>query len=274
MAYGIGASKPGESAAAALLHGALDLGINLIDTARAYGDAEAIIGRHLADRRDEYFLLSKVAAGGQDRVRQLVEESLRNLNTDRIDIMLVHCGHGAEPDPDTVAALLACQASGKLRYLGASVYGERAALASLESEWCDCVEIAYSALDRRPQAATLPQAAARERGVIARSVLLKGALTSRASALPPAFRPLTEEVERLAAITGDLPTSAYRYVLSHPAIGSALVGASQLSEVEAAVKAANQGPLDADTLRRIRELPRLGEDWLNPGRWPAAEVVC
>src|SRR5262245_19395019 len=146
MAYGIEATKPTENEAAALLHQALDLGINLLDTARAYGDAEAIIGRNLAGRRDEYVLLSKVPAGGRESVQGMVEESLRELRTDHIDIMLVHCGYGAAPGADTVSALLTCKSAGKLRYLGASVYGEEAALTSIENEWCDCIEIAYSAL--------------------------------------------------------------------------------------------------------------------------------
>src|SRR5262245_35344643 len=131
MAYGIEASKPSEREAAALLHEALDLGINLLDTARAYGDAEAIIGRNLAERRREFVLLSKVATGRRDSVQSMVEQSLRELRTDRIDIMLVHCGYGAVPDSETVDALLACQSAGKLRYLGTSVYGEQAALASI-----------------------------------------------------------------------------------------------------------------------------------------------
>jgi aryl-alcohol dehydrogenase-like predicted oxidoreductase len=278
MAYGIGASKPNEHEAAALLHGALDLGINLLDTARAYGDAEVVIGRNLAHRRNEYILLSKVAAGGPNKVRDMVEQSLRELRTDRIDIMLVHCGSGAVPDADTIGALLVCKGAGKLRYIGASVYGEQPAVDSIEAEWCDCIEIAYSALDRRPEATTLQRAAARDTGVIARSVLLKGALTARSSALPREFQPLTQEVDRVVAATsdnaGDLPNYAYRYVLGHPAIASALVGTSKIGELEAAVRAAKDGPLDAGTMGRIRALPCLGEEWLNPGRWPAVETVC
>src|SRR5262245_44496662 len=106
MAYGIEAAKPSESEAAALLTEALDLGANLLDTARAYGDAEGIIGRHLVDRRDEYVLLSKVPVGKRDIVQTTVEQSLRQLRTDHIDIMLVHCGYGVVPDEDTIASLV------------------------------------------------------------------------------------------------------------------------------------------------------------------------
>jgi aryl-alcohol dehydrogenase-like predicted oxidoreductase len=168
MAYGIEvAAKPSEREAAALLHEALNLGVNLLDTARAYGDAESIIGRNLADRRAEYVLLSKVPVGTRENVEATVEQSLRALRTDRIDIMLVHCGYGVTPDEDTIASLAECKRAGKLRYLGASVYGETTARASMEESWCDCVEIAYSVLDRRPETETLSQAAERGVGVIA-----------------------------------------------------------------------------------------------------------
>jgi aryl-alcohol dehydrogenase-like predicted oxidoreductase len=278
MAYGIGAAKPSEREAAALLHEALDLGVNLLDTARAYGDAESIIGRNLANRRAEYILLSKVAAGTRESVQGTVEQSLRELRTDRIDIMLVHCGYGVAPDEDTIASLLECKRAGKLRYLGASIYGESAALASIDGEWCDCVEIAYSALDRRPEGRTLPRAAEHGAAVIARSVLLKGALTSRAAALPEAFRPLKDEVERVVAVCGgdatELPAYAYRYALSHAAVGSALAGTCRIDELRSAIAAAQLGPLDAGAMTQIRTLPVLGEEWLNPGRWPKAELVC
>jgi len=278
MDYGIGASKPSESEAAALLHGAVDLGINLLDTARAYGDAEAVIGRHLAHRRNEFILVSKVAAGGRRSVESMVEQSLRDLRTDYIDIVLVHCGYGAVADPDTIAALLDCQSAGKVRHLGASVYGEQAAVASMEGEWCRCIEIAYSALDRRPEANTLQRASALDVGVIARSVLLKGALTPRWSILPDAFRPLTDEVKRVMTAIGtdaaELPRYAYRYVLSHAAVGSALVGTAKIRELEAAAHAAQEGVLDSGTIARLRTLQCLGEEWLNPGHWPAVEAVC
>lgn len=278
MAYGIAARKPAEPAAAALLHAALDNGVNLLDTARAYGDAEAIVGRTLKARRNEYILLSKVPAGLPDEVRRMVDRSLRELQTERIDVMLIHCAAGAEPDDATAAVLADCKAIGKIRFIGASVYGERAALASIDAEWCDCVEIAYSALDRRPEQRTLARAEKRGVGVVARSVLLKGALTARFHLLPEAYQPLTDEVRRLAIAAettiDDLPRIAYRYVLSHGFVSSALVGASGAGELRAAIAYAESAPLAAGILKKIAQLPCLGEEWLNPGMWPKLEILC
>ena len=105
MPYGIPENgnipAPDETSTVRLLNDALDRGINFIDTARAYGESEAIIGRALHNRRQEYVLASKVLSRrGQkmqsDEMRALtvasVEESFRLLQTDSIDLMMIHCG--------------------------------------------------------------------------------------------------------------------------------------------------------------------------------------
>jgi aryl-alcohol dehydrogenase-like predicted oxidoreductase len=264
--------KPDRRKAAELLHRALDLGINLIDTARAYGDAEEIIGETLKDRRGEFVLVSKVGAN-PSAVRNLVEASLQALRTDYIDVMMIHCGVDADPDPETAGELGRLRDTGALRFLGASVYGERAALAAIDARWCDCIEIAYSALDRRPEAGTLARAAEHSIGVLARSVLLKGALTRRIQTLPVAFRPLQNAVGSLCDTASTdidhLPEVAYRYVLMGELPHSLLVGSAHLAELEACVSYVERGGLDANTATRIRNLPILNAMWLNPGQWPS-----
>jgi len=91
--------RPQEAEAARLLHRGLDLGINFIDTARAYGESEAIIGKTLKHHRSEFILCSKVApytgenlssAALKQKLSVSVDASLEALNTDRIDIMMIH----------------------------------------------------------------------------------------------------------------------------------------------------------------------------------------
>jgi aryl-alcohol dehydrogenase-like predicted oxidoreductase len=278
--YGISAAggrlKPGEREAARLLHAALDLGLNLLDTAPAYGDAERIIGSVLKDRRAEYHIVSKVAAspGRPERVRASVEASLKALATDHIEVMLIHCGADAHPDEETAVELTKLRSSGAIGFAGASVYGEAAAVTAIESGWCDCIEIAYNLLDRRAENLILARAAERGIGVLARSVLLKGALTRRSHHLPSAFRPLTGPVEQLlvaASITvEELPELAYRYVLTTEPPHSVLVGTARISELQACVDYARKGPLTPELLARIRAIPSPDERWLNPGNWPDA----
>jgi aryl-alcohol dehydrogenase-like predicted oxidoreductase len=152
------------------------------------------------------------------------------------------------------------------------VYGERAALAAINAGWCDCIEIAYSILDRRPERSALAVAMDRNIGVVARSVLLKGALTSRVGALAAEFEPLIEGVNRIIQSAGitieKLPELAYRYVLMNQPPHSALVGSARTDELRACVEYAGKGPLPDEMVERIRALEILEPKWLNPGLWP------
>ena len=276
--YGIAAPgeklQPPEQKAAELLHFALDRGVTLIDTARAYGAAESIIGRAIAGRRDDFVLASKVRPqpGEPEAIRKSVEQSLRELRTDRIDVMLMHCIDGEiEPDPDTLGELIRQREAGHLRYIGSSVYGPQAALAAIHCGAIDCVQVAYSPLDRRVEESVLPEARRLDVGVVLRSVLLKGALTERFVQLPEALAPVKECAAELAAIAGGiarLPQLAYRYVLSQEPPHTALVGTASRTELEEAIAAAEMGPPDAETLAAIRRVTISDERWLNPGNWP------
>ncbi len=268
LEYGISpGERPSETEAARLIDRAIDLGINFFDTARAYGESEAILGRALAGRREKVWLASKVLSQGT--VKQSVQDSLRTLRTDVIDLLMIH---SASTEVilrgEVLRAMQDLRAAGHVRYLGASVYSEEAALAAIRVGGYDCLQIAYSLLDRRPER-YLPAA---DVGIVARSVLLKGALTWRYSSLPDALDPLKAAVERLARAAGTdpaaLPELAYRYILGQPWVHTALVGASSVEEVEAAVRYASVGPLPPDLLEQLRSTELHDDTLLNPSRWP------
>jgi aryl-alcohol dehydrogenase-like predicted oxidoreductase len=287
MPYGIAENgkvpTSDEVEAIRLLNYALDRGINFIDTARAYGESEAIIGRALHGRRREFILASKVLSrGGQDltpeQMRDLtiasVHESLRLLQTDSIDLMMVHCGATEIlPDETIFETLTQLRNQGCIRAIGASVYGEEAALAAINHGGYECLQIAYNLLDRRPEAAVL--AVAREKGVglVARSVLLKGALTDRYHHLPNQLSELTnavQELEQLARrISVALPELAYRYVISQAWPQTALVGTASLNELQQILDFVSGGPLLEEQIAEIRTIPMLDSYYLNPGNWPS-----
>jgi aryl-alcohol dehydrogenase-like predicted oxidoreductase len=201
--------------------------------------------------------------------REAVETSLRLLRTDVIDIMMLHSAPlGVLDNGEAGEALLRLKDAGLFRFAGVSVYGNEAALAAIRSGMFDCVQIAYSPLDRRPEMGVLGEAARRDVGLIARSVLLKGALTHRAAQLPDALAPIREAAGRLARF-GELPEVAYRYVLSQESPQTALVGTADVGELEQAVGFAGMGPLDGAAIEAIRAEPMLDEFFLNPGNWPA-----
>ena len=281
--YGIGpdgqAQRPPESESARLLHRALDLGVNFIDTARAYGESEAIIGRALKGRRHEYVLCSKalVCAGEpavtlRDKVTESVNTSLRALATDSIDIMMIHSAPLEILERDDLAGILEdLRHEGKFRWIGASVYGEDAALHAIRSGRFDCLQVACSALDRRPERHVWEEASRHDVGIVARSVLLKGVLTPRYRYLPDHLSALRvaagglEDVAKLAGVS--LQELAYRYVLSGPLPHTALVGASNIDELESALCFARAGALPDETVERVRALSLVGEQYLNPATW-------
>jgi aryl-alcohol dehydrogenase-like predicted oxidoreductase len=287
MPYGIAENGkmpvPDETAASELLHHALDRGINFIDTARAYGESEAIIGRALRRRRKEYILASKVLSRhGQnldgEQTRNLtvasVRESLQLLQTDVIDVMMIHCGSTEVlPNPFVLDALQDLKREGRILSIGASVYGEDAALALIRQGAYDCLQLAYSVLDRRPESSVFALARDKEVGVVARSVLLKGALTSRYRSLPAALSELKAVVQRmetLAAREGmSLPELAYRYILGQEIPHTALAGTGSMDELDQVIEFSNRGPLSDNQIAAVRVISMPDVYHLNPGNWPA-----
>jgi aryl-alcohol dehydrogenase-like predicted oxidoreductase len=281
--YGIGpdgeARRPPESEAARLLHRALDLGVNFIDTARAYGESEAIIGRALNGRRKDFVLCSKALSYAdqpydalREKVTASVEASLRALDTEVIDIMMIHsASSGVLAREELIGILEDLKRQGKFRWIGASVYGEEAALQAIRLDRYDCLQIAYSALDRRPEPRVLPGAESNDIGIVARSVLLKGVLTPRHHHLPGHLAELkvaAGSLESAGETAGfSLPELAYRYVLNRVPPHTALVGASAVGELEAAVKFAEAGALPDELERSIRQVEIENESCLNPGTW-------
>lgn len=238
MDYGInpvgGEARPDQEEAARLLGRALDFGVNYIDTARAYGESETAIGKAIAHRRGEFVLASKAIPAEPDKMRASVEQSLRELRTEVIDVMMLHSAPtGVLTQGEALGVLAEFRDKGLVRFIGASVYGEEAALAAIASGECDCLQIAYSAIDRRPEARVLPAALEADVGIVVRSVLLKGALTHRFEQLPDDLASLKQAVrERMAACGGmSLPEFAYRYVLGHAGAHTALVGTRHVSEL-------------------------------------------
>jgi aryl-alcohol dehydrogenase-like predicted oxidoreductase len=272
--------RPEEQDAARFLNEALDLGINFLDTAQAYGTSEEIIGRALKHRRNDYILATKLApvstadltnGGLRHKVRASVEESLRKLQTDRIDMLLIHSApmavvQGAE---ELLGFMRELQHEGHVRHIGASVY-EEAGPEALRRGGMECLQIAYNPLDRSPEEVTLPLASKTGVGIVVRSVLLKGAITARYRNLPDQLMELKRGADALDVLAREagitLPELAYRYVLEADVV--ALCGTARLEELRAAVDYAERGPLSPDLVARIREIDVADRRVLNPSTWP------
>jgi aryl-alcohol dehydrogenase-like predicted oxidoreductase len=184
---------PDEAAVERLLNGVLDLGINHIDTAPAYGSSEERIGKFLSGRRAEYLLSTKVGEvfeGGESRyefdamsVRQSVERSLRKLRTERVEIVLIHSPSNdvaVMRETAAVETLIRLREEGTARCIGLSaktVEGARSAM-----EWADVLMVEYHLHDRAFEG-LIREAAGKGIGVIVKKGLGAGHLPA-AEAIP------------------------------------------------------------------------------------------
>jgi aryl-alcohol dehydrogenase-like predicted oxidoreductase len=287
-----------------IIHAALDAGINFVDTADVYsaGESEEIVGQALRGRRDEVVLATKshgsmgqdVNMAGNSRrwiVRE-VENSLRRLQTDYIDLYQMH-----RPDPDTdidetLSALSDLVHSGKVRAIGSSTFP---AEQIVEAQWVAdrrgyvrfrCEQPPYSILVRGIERDVLPACQKYGMGVIAWSPLGGGWLTGRirrdtgvdmssgrAQRLPQRFDPAlpgnqaklaaVEELVKIAADAGcSLTHMALAFVIGHPAVTSAIIGPRTMDQLTDLLAGASV-TLDDDVLDRIDQIVAPGVT-LNP----------
>jgi 1-deoxyxylulose-5-phosphate synthase len=287
--YGIAApgefGRPSEAEAIRLVHTALDTGINLIDTARAYGESEALLGRALRGRRAQVVLASKVrtqrddgswpdGAELRDMMQQSLETSLKLLQTDYLDIWQVHnVDSGLLARRDLVAEVFdAARRSGKVRAVGGSTYGAELPLAAIESDLFDMLQVTYSVLDQRLADRVFPLAAERNVGVLVRSILLKGALTARGDYLPDHLARLRDrscQFRGLVAESGLVASpvqAAIAFGLAHPQIHAVLVGVRSEWELREALGALTVR-LPGALIEQLYALRLDDAELLNPATW-------
>ena len=287
--YGINvpghSGQPAREDAIKLVHSALDAGINLIDTARAYGTSEEVLGHALKDRRVDVIIASKVmtqTTGGvpltgrdlREHMYASLEESLAALQTDYLDIWKIHkVDRNVLKEIDVVKEVFAdVRAKGKVRYVGGSFYGTEFPLQALELDIFDVMQITYSILDQRLSDVFFPKASAANVGVFARSVLLKGALTDRAEHLPGHLNELRLRARSIGGLiaanklSATVAQTAIAFALAQPAIHAVLIGVSNEQELRS-----NLHSLDLDLnptlVEQLASLRLDDPDLLNPGSW-------
>ncbi len=294
-----------EAECVGMIHGAIDAGLNFIDTADVYsgGRSEEIVGKALQGRRDEVVLATKVHGDmgegpneqGNSRlwIMREVENSLRRLQTDHIDLYQIH-----RPDPDThieetLSALTDLVRQGKVRYLGSSTFP---AWQIVESQWASerrglerlvCEQPPYSILVRSIEVDVLPVTRRYGMGVIVWSPLAGGWLAgkyrrgedppkdSRAVRFAEQRRPVAARydlsrpgnqrkldlVEELAVVADkaglSLTHMAIAFTLTHPAVTSAIIGPRTPQQLQDLLAGADV-QLDADTLDAIDEIVPSG----------------
>lgn len=290
-----------------ILHKALDRGINFIDTANIYGrgqdtgdhnqrgEAETILGRLIKGMRDDLVIMSKIGLpmgpGVNDRglsrthILREINNILRRLGTDYLDILLIHRPDGVTPLEETLSAFNDLVTQGKTRYVGCSNMSAweicKGLWISDRRNWAPftVVQPEYSVLRRQIEAELLPFCQSEGLGVAVYSPLARGLLGGRYTAdalkgqFPPGSRAAQGEKNLLSIVTGrnlrmvleldalarrrnqTLPQFAFAWVLAQPAVTSAIIGSSNVDRL-AEVLTALDTPLDEETLREVDELQR------------------
>ena len=272
------AGKLPESQVERLLHGVLDSGINLIDTSPDYQASEELLGRHLAGRRGEYFLASKCgclvdrAPTMRDgklehdfsarNVRAGVEQSLRRLKTDHLDLVQVHSSpsRAVLEEHGTVEEMQALKREGKVRFLGMS-----SVLPDLRDHIAmgvfDVFQIPYSALQPEHEE-VIREAARAGAGTIIRGGVARGAPDIDPNrkesvgfwqSFVKSKRDLWQaaKLDELAAGMGKTEF-LLRFVLAHDDLHTTIVGTSKPEHLAANVVAASKGPVSADVRQEVK----------------------
>jgi aryl-alcohol dehydrogenase-like predicted oxidoreductase len=277
-----------------IIHRALDAGINFVDTADVYarGESEEIVGKALKGRRDSVVLATKVHGGMHDTdanmkgnsrrwIVQEVENSLRRLQTDWIDLYQIHRWDPETDHEETLGALTDLQRAGKIRYLGSSTFPPSQIV---EAQWTAerrglaryvCEQPPYSILVRGIETEVLPTCERYGMAVIPWSPLGGGWLSGkfrkggdyeshRAQRLParydlslPGNRQKLDAVERLLEVADQAGLSlihlALAFVLQHPVVTSPIVGPRTMEQLEGHLGAVDVA-LTGDVLDAIDEI--------------------
>jgi len=294
-AWGIGGTQwrgGSDDEALAALRQAIELGLNFIDTALAYGDghSEALVGQVVREAGQKIYVASKVPPMnhlwparrgiGIDQVfpshyiLESTHRSLKHLGLEQIDLQQLHVWNPEWVDSDEWRrAVEDLKRSGKIRAFGVSIndHDPDSALGLIETGLVDAVQVIYNIFDQSAERNLFPLCLERNIGVLARVPLDEGGLTGAIRADtefdPADFRAFyfrgdrrrqVEERARalqrdLAGVAGTLPAIALRFCLSHPAVSTVIPGMRKVHHAVANCAVSDMGELDAGVMQELRK---------------------
>ena len=273
------------------LHAALDGGVNFFDTADVYGDgrSERLLARLKKERKEAFYITTKAGRRlpkqtpegySRENLTMWIERSLRNLETDTIDLLQLHCPH---PEvyyrPEVFGILDSLVKAGKLRYYGVSVEKVEEALKAIEFPGVQSVQIIFNIFRQRPAELLFKEAQRRKVGILARVPLASGLLTGKITRdrrfadddhrkfnrhgeafdrgetfSGVDFATGLRAVEELKAFVppgATLAQLALRWILEFPAVTCAIPGAKRPAQVVENIAASDLRPLSKATMKTI-----------------------
>ena len=287
MPYGIGIKDAtdmlSEPEAINLLHTALDSGINFFDTARMYGESEAIIGKAFKHRRDEVVICTKCRHFTDNEgklpawsdlkgiIENSLNESLVALQTDHAEVFMLHQANLDILENEKIASVfLNLKKEGKIMVTGVSTYTPEETQRAIDAGVWDVIQIPFNLMDQR-QGAFFSAAKEKGIGLVVRSVLMKGLLSDRGKNLHPALKKVEQHIagygKLLQGTSFNLPMLATKFALSFPEVSSILVGIDRKEYLNQSLEAANGEYLEDDLMHRARKMAFPEPDFLNLHQW-------
>jgi aryl-alcohol dehydrogenase-like predicted oxidoreductase len=268
----LGNSRTDDATADRMLNEVLDLGINLIDTARAYGQSEGQIGQFISHRRSEFILSTKVGYDVQwqpdwtyEAVVGGIDQALKLLKTDYIDIVHLHsCSLDILERGDVIHGLEKKKKEGKVRFIAYS--GENEALKyAVYSGSFDSIQTSLNICDQRIIDDPLPEAVQRGLGVIAKRPIANAPWRYSS---PPVGHYSAEYWHRLKKMSIDLhgmdwSELALRFSAYTAGVSSCIAGTSSLDHLKENIRSLEKGPLNEAITQQIRsEFRRNDDNWV------------
>ncbi|MEN8230096.1 MAG: aldo/keto reductase [Bacteroidota bacterium] len=287
LPYGIGirseADMLSREDSVRLLNEAIDTGINLFDTAPAYGSSEQIMGEAFRGKRERVVISTKCgplrdstgALHSPEMIREMIEvsleESLNELQTDYVDIYKLHQVDKEILENDIIAEVFAgLRKRGVIRATGVSTYSVEETKKAIESGRWDVIQLPFNLMDQS-QGALFSLATAKGVGIMVRSVLFKGILSNKGRNLHPELKDVEQHIELFRKLFNesihDLSSLAMKFALSFDQVASVLVGIDKLAYLEQALSIADGNYLDSETLQTVRDLQYPDTGFLDLVNW-------
>lgn len=260
-------SRPTESDAVKVLYTALDNGINFFDTAPAYFASEEILGKAFKGMRKEVLLATKcgewfdgkssVYDYSYNETKKFIDNSLRLLQTDYIDLLQIHSANvEIIQKGETLAAMKEAQKSGKVRYLGLSTDFIDAAVLAIETGEYDSIQVSYNAINLLFAREVFSQAKEKNIGVIIKDGMARGKLSRKfADGTAPDERKHIERIKELADKHAmSLSELAVRFVISNPVVSSVIIGTKKNEHLISNIASIKQGELPSELVQSVEDL--------------------
>lgn len=278
IGFGCMSLKQSEKENIQLLQQAVDRGINFFDTADLYdkGENEKVVGKALNQKRKQLVIATKV--GNQWRkdgsgwdwnprkeyILKAVEESLKRLQTDYIDLYQLHGGTIEDPMDETIEAFELLKSQGKILHYGISSIRPNVIREYIHRSKITSVLMQYSLLDRRPEEECISLITQNKIGLLSRGALAQGLLAGKQAR--DYLQLSKEKVEDIALLVNTLSNkerspaqTAIRYILNQPGLSSAIIGIRTHNQLEEVIQTLYSPELTTEELNQLNKMATAGK---------------